>query len=75
MLEIASVSIALAIKSLWSVSLYVTLGIFITFTIIKLILYPYNNSIDNARLYVHQLLLIILNSLQIGFKFLKDSEN
>jgi hypothetical protein len=54
-----------------SISLYLCLGIMGFVTVLILILCPYKSTIDNIRLFVHRLFMIILCGLQIGFQILR----
>ena len=70
--EIVSVSAVLTQKSMLDVSLYVSLSILIFTALFKFIMSPYHHALDNARLFIHQFLLILINCLQIIFKVLKN---
>ena len=72
-IEIASVSFILSPRTLFDISLYLSLGILLLTSTLKIVISPYRHSIDNTRLFVNQFFLLLINSLQIGFKYLKES--
>lgn len=48
------------------------MGIITLFSTLLIVIAPYKKSIDNIRLILYRLFLVVLNSLQIGFKLLRN---